>query len=58
MIITENFNHDYHDNQNIAHPYFEVTSETVKTVESMHTYYCGVELTCTVITVKTTVELP
>ena len=21
-IITGNFNHDYHDNQNIAHPYF------------------------------------
>ena len=22
MIITGNFNHDYHDNQNIAHPYY------------------------------------
>ena len=24
MIITGNFNHDYHNNQNIAHPYVHV----------------------------------
>ena len=28
MIITGNFNHDYHDNQNIAHPYFQVLFAT------------------------------
>ena len=30
MIITGNFNHDYHDNQNIAHPYAIVFIFTLK----------------------------
>ena len=46
MIITGNVNHDYHDNQNIAHPYIHVRTCRLMENEELKQSLHLTQLTC------------